>query len=189
MVPMDSQAVKPAGGWSHGTRPLRPVLPTGREICDALVFDALPRGDRGGVTFVPDCGLSKEQYAAIAAFRFELRRFLAFSEGAATAFGLPSQQHQALLAIAGHAGPFTVGGLAEHLLVAPHTATELASRMAEAGLVTKTTSNQDRRRVELALTPKAEALLHRLTSAHLEELKTLEPALARALGRLSRPAP
>lgn len=141
------------------------------------------------MTFVPDRGLSKDQYAAIAAFRFELRRFLAFSEGAATAFGLPAQQHQALLAIAGHAGPFTVGGLAEHLLVAPHTATELASRMAEAGLVTKTTSSQDRRRVELALTPKAETLLHRLTSAHLDELKTLEPALARALGRLSRPAP
>ena len=58
------------------------------------------------------------------------------------AAGLPSQQHQALLAIAGHAGPEppTVGTLSEQLIVAPHTAAELVSRMAEAGLVAKATS-------------------------------------------------
>ena len=130
--------------------------------------------------------LSKRQYAAIAAFRFELRRFLAFSEGAAAKVGLPAQQHQALLAIAGHTRSPTVGTLSEQLLVAPHTAAELASRMAEAGLLTKTVAVQDRRRIELALTPKADVLLQRLTTAHLEELKTLEPALTRALGRLNR---
>jgi DNA-binding MarR family transcriptional regulator len=130
--------------------------------------------------------LSKEQYAAIAAFRFELRRFLAFSEAAAAKVGLPAQQHQALLAIAGQGGSPTVGWLAEQLLIAPHTAAELAARMAEAALITKVPSVQDRRRVELVLTPKAEDLLQRLTAAHLEELKTLEPALTKALGRMSR---
>jgi DNA-binding MarR family transcriptional regulator len=132
--------------------------------------------------------LTKAQFAAIAAFRHQLRRFLAFSEAAASAAGLPAQQHQALLAIAGHLGgePFSVGALAEQLLVAPHTAAELVSRMADAGLVAKTPSKEDRRRTDLALTPKAEALLHQLTAAHLEELKVLEPALIRALGRLSR---
>jgi DNA-binding MarR family transcriptional regulator len=136
-------------------------------------------------------GLGKEQYAAIAAFRYELRRFLAFSKAAAAAEGLPPQQHQALLAIAGYPGPEfpTVGILAEQLLIAPHTAAELASRMAKAGLVTKAASTEDRRRVEVALTPAAEALLRRLTAAHLEEIGTLEPALARALGRLSRTRP
>jgi DNA-binding MarR family transcriptional regulator len=133
-----------------------------------------------------DGGLSKEQYAAIAAFRYELRRFLAFSAAAAAKVGLPPQQHQALLAIAGHAGVPSVGTLAEQLLIAPHTAAELVARMAEAALVTKTPSAQDRRRVDLALTPKAEALLQRLTAAHLEELGTLEPALTRALGRMHR---
>lgn len=135
--------------------------------------------------------LTPEQYAAIAAFRYELRRFLAFSEAEAASVGLPPQQHQALLVIAGHAGDRrpTVGLLAEQLLIAPHTAAELASRMVEAGLLTKTASADDRRRMELALTAKAEALLHRLTAAHLGELRTLEPALARALGRLSRSRP
>jgi DNA-binding MarR family transcriptional regulator len=133
-------------------------------------------------------GLAKAQYQAIAAFRYELRRFLAFSEGAASTAGLPPQQHQALLAIAGFAGAGapTVGALAEQLLIAPHTAAELAQRMADAGLVVKVPSTTDRRRVELFLSDRAEAMLHRLTAAHLQELGTLEPALAKALGRLSR---
>jgi DNA-binding MarR family transcriptional regulator len=125
--------------------------------------------------------LSTAEYAAIAAFRYQLRRFLAFSEAAAGAVGLPPQQHQALLAIAGHVEPLSVGALAEHLMIAPHTAAELAARMVEAGLMTKAACVNDRRRVDLALTPKAEALLRDLTSAHVEELKTLEPALIRAL--------
>ena len=133
-----------------------------------------------------DGTLSREQYAAIAAFRSELRRFLAFSEREAAKAGLPARQHQALLAIAGHPTSSTVGYVAEQLLVAPHTAAELVSRMVGAGLLTKTVAVRDRRRVELALTPDAEALLQRLTAAHLKELKTLEPALAKALGRLSR---
>jgi DNA-binding MarR family transcriptional regulator len=138
-----------------------------------------------------EAGLSQRQFAAIAAFRYELRRFLAFSEAAAAQMGLPAQQHQALLTIAGHtdAEPPSVGMLAEHLMVAPHTAAELVSRMIDAALLLKTPSSQDRRRMELALTPKAKALLDRLTAAHLDELKTLEPALTRALGRLNKTRP
>lgn len=138
-----------------------------------------------------DTGLSSAQFAAIASFRYELRRFLAFSEAAAAEVGLPAQQHQALLAIMGQAekGPPSIGGLAELLLIAPHTAAELAARMVEGGLVIKTPCANDRRRAELTLTPKAKALLYQLTAAHLQELKTLEPALARALGKLSRARP
>ncbi|AWN39743.1 MarR family winged helix-turn-helix transcriptional regulator [Methylobacterium durans] len=129
--------------------------------------------------------LSRQQYAAIAAFRFQLRRFLVFSEAAALAAGIPPQQHQALLSIAGHLAPEapTVGMLAEQLLIAPHTAAELVSRMVDAGLLTKTRGAQDRRRMELALTPKAEALLGALTAAHLEELRTLKLDLIGLPGR------
>ena len=35
--------------------------------------------------------------------------------------------------------------------------------------------------MELALTERATVLLHRLTAAHLDELKALEPALKRAM--------
>lgn len=132
--------------------------------------------------------LGRDQYAAIAAFRFELRRFLAFSEAAASAEGVPAQQHQALLAIAGHLGaqPPTVGVIAEHLLVAPHTAAELVTRMEKAGLVSKAPGQHDGRRVELRLTARAEGLLARLTAAHVKELTELEPALSRALERLGQ---
>lgn len=138
---------------------------------------------------VSQARLTAAQFTAIAAFRYELRRFLAFSEQAAAEVGLPAQQHQALLAIMGRASPPSIGQLAELLLIAPHTAAELVARMVEAGLVIKAPCPLDRRRAELTLTPKAEALLDRLTPAHLEELKTLEPALARALGKLSRARP
>lgn len=130
--------------------------------------------------------LSSDDYTAISAFRFELRKFLAFSEAAAARVGLPSQQHQALLTIAGHVGIATVGSVAEQLLIAPHTAAELITRMADAGLVSKTASARDRRRVELSLTPKAASLLQQLTTAHVAELRTLEPALTTALTRVRR---
>ncbi|MCJ2123495.1 MarR family winged helix-turn-helix transcriptional regulator [Methylobacterium sp. J-077] len=127
--------------------------------------------------------LSQAQYAALAEFRYRLRRFLAFSEAAAARAGIPPQQHQALLALAGHVGraPPTVGLLAEQLLIAPHSAAELVARMVEGGLLTKARAAEDRRRSELALTPRAEALLRALTAAHLEELHGLAPALAEAL--------
>jgi DNA-binding MarR family transcriptional regulator len=140
------------------------------------------------VTTKDSIGLSPQQYAAIADFRHRLRRFLAFSTEAATEAGLPAQQHQALLAIAGHTGegPPTVGILARHLLIAPNSAAELVRRMEQGGLVTKSASREDRRRTELSLTPKAEAILLQLTVAHLEELQALEPALMRALGHRDR---
>ncbi len=131
--------------------------------------------------------LSREQYVAIAAFRHQLRRFLSFSEAAAAMAGLPAQQHQALLAIAGHAGaePPTVGTLAEQLIIAPHTAAELVSRMVEAGLVTKAASRADRRRLDLALTPRAATMLAGLTEAHLRELESLQAVLALAAGTVA----
>lgn len=131
-------------------------------------------------------GLSSPQYMAIAAFRFELRRFLAFSEAAAMAAGLPPQQHQALLAIAGHAGAEapSVGTISEQLLIAPNSAAELISRMVDSALVIKTTSFQDRRRMELTLTDKALVLLDQLTGVHLKELRILEPALKQVLSRM-----
>jgi DNA-binding MarR family transcriptional regulator len=51
----------------------------------------------------------------------------------------------------------------------------------EWGLLAKARAAEDRRRIELSLTPRAEALLRTLTAAHLEELRDLAPALIEAL--------
>jgi DNA-binding MarR family transcriptional regulator len=132
--------------------------------------------------------LEVADYAALAAFRYELRRFLAFSEQAAAAQGVPAQQHQALLTVAGHtrAGAPTVGLIAEQLLITPSSAVELVSRMVAGGLLIKTPGVEDRRRAELQLTPLARDLLGKLSRAHLQELEVMEPALTRALGRLDK---
>jgi DNA-binding MarR family transcriptional regulator len=151
-------------------------------------YDTFQEGKRLDERIHRQDGLTRAQYVDLAAFRYELRRFLAFSEEAAHGAGLPAQQHQALLVIAGFDGADapTVGVLSERLMIAPHTATELATRMVEAGLVTKTPSQADRRKVRLALTAKADRLLAELSAAHLKELKSLEPALTAALARLGR---
>jgi len=46
-------------------------------------------------------GTAPVDYETLARFRYELRRFQAFSEAAANKSGLTAQQHQALLAIRG----------------------------------------------------------------------------------------
>ncbi len=124
-------------------------------------------------------GLTDRDYRRLAEFRFLLRRFLAFSEAAATAAGLTPRQHQALLAIKGMpegVAP-TIGHLAERLAIRPHSAVELADRLEQAGLVRRTHDPADRRRVVLTLTPDAQARLAALSAEHLGELRRLSPSL------------
>jgi hypothetical protein len=45
--------------------------------------------------------VTKKEYEKLAAFRYNLRQFLRFSEMATRSVGLTSQQHQALLTIKG----------------------------------------------------------------------------------------
>lgn len=136
-----------------------------------------------------DTVVSPEDYEALAAFRRALRRFLAFSEAAAGAEGIPPQQHQALLAIKGHPGgePIGIGALAEALAIRHNTAVELSDRMATAGLLVRDHAPDDRRRIQLRLTPKAEAVLARLSAAHLAELRETTPLLMGLLRRFQPP--
>ena len=132
--------------------------------------------------------LSQADYEALANLRHALRQFTAFSSTEAQAAGLPPQQHQALLAIKGHAEahPMTIGALAERLLIAPQTATELVNRLVEAGLVGRVTDPDDRRRQALVLTAKAEALMQPLSVVHLRKLRQMAPALIELLQAFGR---
>jgi DNA-binding MarR family transcriptional regulator len=124
--------------------------------------------------------LSDADYRALAAFRTELRRFLAFSEAAARSAGLPAQQHQALLAIRGHPGPepASVTDVAEALLLRRHSATELLARVEAAGLIARSTDPGDRRRTLVALTPEGEEVLAGLSTQHAVELRALRAVVA-----------
>ncbi len=118
-------------------------------------------------------------YRRLAAFRHALRRFLAFSETAARAAGITPQQHQALLAIKGADNPedASVGFLADHLLLQPHSAAELVDRMVRSGLLRRGVSGADRRRVVLSLTPGAERVLQDLSADHIRELRQAAPVI------------
>jgi DNA-binding MarR family transcriptional regulator len=128
--------------------------------------------------------LSDKDYAALADFRYAIRRFMAFSEAKAGEVGLTPQQHQALLAIkAAPAGMATIGFVAERLVLKPHSATGLIDRLEALELVIRTTSSEDRRRAVLTLTAKAESVLSRLTVAHRDEIQRLGPVLQQVLDR------
>jgi DNA-binding MarR family transcriptional regulator len=129
--------------------------------------------------------IGEEDYRTLAAFRHMLRQFMAFSETAARQRGLRPQQHQAILAIkaAGEEG-FSVGDLAEQLLIRHHSAGELVDRLVTAGLVLRREAADDRRRVRLTLTGKSEEVLEALSATHISELRRTKPMLEQLLQRL-----
>ncbi|GAA1938061.1 hypothetical protein GCM10009815_36310 [Nocardioides marmoribigeumensis] len=119
------------------------------------------------------------QYERLLAFRVALRRFDQWSRRAAEEHGLTHAQHQLLLAVRGsrtEGGP-TIGEVAEALLVRHHTATELVDRTQQLGMVVRTRSAEDARRVQLTLTAHGQDVLTDLTEVHVEELRRLGPLL------------
>jgi DNA-binding MarR family transcriptional regulator len=130
--------------------------------------------------------LTNDEYRALAEFRFQLRRFLHFSEQAARAAGLEPQQHQLLLTLRGFptGPPVTIGDLAERLLLQHHSTVELVDRSSRQGLVERQRDEADRRRVFVRLTAAGEAVLRDLSLPHREQLRTAGPTLARALNAL-----
>jgi DNA-binding MarR family transcriptional regulator len=132
---------------------------------------------------VRDDRLSRADYEALSHFRFQIRRFLHFSEEAARVEGLEPQQHQMLLAIEASddaAGP-TVGHLAEQLFIRHHSAVGLLDRLEERGLVERVRDGEDRRQVRVRMTEAGSAKLHHLARQHWEELRKSGPELVEAL--------
>jgi DNA-binding MarR family transcriptional regulator len=132
--------------------------------------------------------LDSTEYRKLEEFRFQIRRFLSFSEAAARASGIEPQQHQALLALKGmpEACPLTIGHLADRLLLKHHSAVGLVDRLQTLGLITREPSPDDARQVLLRLTAKGERILHRLSLTHHKELEEAGPKLAATLRAISR---
>ena len=122
-------------------------------------------------------------YKALAQFRFELRKFQAFSEAAAHKEGLSSQQHQALLIIKGFSSQnlVSIGELAKFLLIRHHTAVELIDRMAKLGLLRRVVDNDDGRRALVKLTKEGEKRLQRLSKIHFAEIRAISPTLSKIM--------
>ena len=131
--------------------------------------------------------LTASDYHALGAFRFQIRRFLSFSEAAAKAEGLEPQQHQMLLAIRALETPAaapTVGELAAHLFIRHHSAVGLLDRLEGHGLVERIRGDADRRQVGIRLTDAGSEKLRQLSRIHREELRQSGPALVETLRAL-----
>jgi DNA-binding MarR family transcriptional regulator len=124
--------------------------------------------------------MSKADLEALAQFRYQLRRFLRFSEELTRGGGVTPLQYQLLLQISGFPGRewATVGELAERLQAKHHGTVALISRCEAAGLVTRRPGLSDRRIVEVHLTHKGRHCLARLARLHRAELLSLKHEFA-----------
>lgn len=127
--------------------------------------------------------LTAADYQALAELRYQIRRFLHFSEQAARASSLEPRQHQLLLALKGLPKGVRprIGELAERLQIQHHSTVELVNRLANGGYVRRHRGGDDRREVLLSLTQKGEKILRELTLSHKEELRTQGPLLLTAM--------
>jgi len=134
--------------------------------------------------------LTTRDYAQLAAFRYALRGFLRFSEGAAAKAGLTAQHYQAMLIL--RACPeeqrITINHLAQQLFIRHNSAVGLVDRLAQEKLIVREPSRVDRRKVELRLTVRGREVLAKLAAMHRRELQRIGPILKVFFAKLSRPA-
>lgn len=130
--------------------------------------------------------ISAGEVNALVQFRYEIRRFLRFSEEAARAAGLEPQQYVLMLAIRGLTADQapTIGAIADQLQIQHHSAVELIDRSVNRGLVRRTRNDGDRRQVLVELTAKGDRLLRDLAAHHRDQLSQAAPALVEALTTL-----
>ena len=130
--------------------------------------------------------LTLADYQALAEFRFQIRKFLRFSERAVQNAGLERGQYQLLLTIKGMPEGVRprIRELANRMHIQHHSAVELINRLEAGGYVRRERAQDDRREVLLELTPKGERILGELALHHHNELSSTAPTLVAALRRL-----
>ncbi|MCK6406923.1 MAG: MarR family winged helix-turn-helix transcriptional regulator [Rhodocyclaceae bacterium] len=124
--------------------------------------------------------LDKQAFETLANFRYEVRKFLRFSEKVTRKAGITPLQYLMLLNIKGYPGRdwATVGELAERLQAQHHGVVALVSRCEKQGFVERRRSEEDRRRIEVHLLPKGDAIVERLANAHRVQLMSLDGRFA-----------
>jgi DNA-binding MarR family transcriptional regulator len=143
---------------------------TERQWCDGPVAtdDGHPPGP-----------LTKQDFEALARFRFGIRRYLRFSEETVRSHGLTPQHYQLLLALKGYPGRewATVRELADRLQLRHHSVVELVNRAQGQGLVERASHPGDARAVRVLLTADGERILARLSALHRDELRRMGTTL------------
>ena len=127
-----------------------------------------------------------DDYRGLSEFRYQIRRFLRFSEQVAREAGIEPQQHQLLLAMKGLPEGMlaSISILAERLQIQHHSTVELVDRLVERGLVERSRDVEDQRRVLVKLTAQGEEVLGNLSRHTLIELRSIGPTLVGSLSGL-----
>ena len=122
-------------------------------------------------------------FVAMAELRYQIRRFLRFSENVARQAGIEPQQHQLLLAVKGLPTKLkpTIGVLAERMQLQHHSAVELVDRLVDRGFLLRLRATDDRRQVLVKLTRDGEEFLKKLSLHHLQELQSSGPKFVKIL--------
>lgn len=125
-------------------------------------------------------------FKAMAELRYQIRRFLRFSENAARQAGIEPQQHQLLLAVRGLPEGLkpTIGVLAERMQLQHHSTVELIDRLVDRGFLCRLRATDDRRQVLIKLTHDGEEFLKKLSLHHLQELQSVGPTFVTVLQSL-----
>jgi DNA-binding MarR family transcriptional regulator len=131
-------------------------------------------------------GPDRPNYKAMAELRYQIRRFLRFSENAARQAGIEPQQHQLLLAVRGLPDSVkpTIGVLAERMQLQHHSTVELIDRLVERNFLFRLRSTDDKRQVLVKLTHDGEEFLQKLSLHHLQELQSAGPTFVNVLQSL-----
>jgi len=124
--------------------------------------------------------LTKQEFEALARFRFGIRQYLRFSEETVRRHGVTPQQYQLMLALKGFPGRdwAVVRELAERLQLRHHSVVELIDRAQAQGLVERTADPDDARAVRIVLTGEGERVLGRLSALHRDQLRRMREVLA-----------
>lgn len=120
--------------------------------------------------------LTKKDFETLADFRYQMRKFVRFSEQVALRHGIQPLQYLLLLQIRGYPGRdwATVGELAERLQAQHHGVVALISRCEKKRLVERRRSADDRRRIEVHLLPEGQRIVERIAGLHQIELVSLQ---------------
>lgn len=123
-----------------------------------------------------DGALGIDKIRTLANFRYQLRRFERFSELLTRQHGVTQLQYLLMLQIKGFPGRSwaTIVELAERLQAHHHGVISLIKRCESLGMVTRSPGLDDRRTVQVRLTPKGNELVTKLAKLHRDELLALQ---------------
>lgn len=132
--------------------------------------------------------LQGEDYDALGAFRYAMRKFLRFSKEALAAAKLTTEQYEALLALKtrSNSNGITVGELSERLQVKHHTAVSLLDKLVARRLVVRRRAREDRRQVHIKLTSRGGSVLTSMAALHRREIRHRSSEMIEALRRLQK---